>query len=209
MIEVLLTDPTWWYANRKTGGERNNKTKFGGGARKHYPLMKDAELLTLAPMVQSATAENCAIFMWATMPRLDFAIELLQTWGFRYATTAFVWIKTQKDSNQPVYGPGTYTASNAEVVLLGIKGSMQPARKMMPSVIIAPRTEHSAKPPIHGLIEKMYPGRVMVEMFARRTVPGWVCTGNQLTGQDVARALPAISQSVEQAESVQQLLRII
>lgn len=205
LIDVLLTDPPWWYANRKTGGERCNKTKFGGGASKHYDLMRDKDLLALADSVRAVMADNSACFMWATMPRLDFGIDLLKAWGFRYVTTAFTWIKTSPNSGQPIYGPGSYTASNPEIVLLGIRGSMPVARQMMPSVIHYPRGEHSAKPPIHQLIDELYPGGVKVEMFARRPAPGWICTGNQLTGQDIAQALPVIGTAPAKAIQHQQM----
>lgn len=177
--QVILADPPWHYNNRKTSGERCDKTKFGGGAMKHYPLMSDSDLLAMAPMVRAITDNNCALFMWATMPRLDFGLQLLQAWGFRYTTVAFVWVKTQKASGRPVYGPGYYTASNAEVVLLGVIGSMCPARKMLGSIIAHPRMEHSRKPDLHPIIQQMYPEVYKIEMFARRKYPGWDTWGNE------------------------------
>jgi N6-adenosine-specific RNA methylase IME4 len=178
---VILADPPWYYNNRKTGGERSNKTKFGGGAMKHYPLMKDAELLEMAPFVDTLAADNCALFMWATMPRLDFGIELLKGGGFRYATTAFTWVKPNRTTPGYFGGPGSYTASNAEVVLLGVRGSMRPARKMLASVIARPKTEHSRKPDdVHKAIDLMYPDARKIELFARRAYPGWDAWGNQV-----------------------------
>lgn len=190
--QVIYADPPWHYNNRKTGGERNDKTKFGGGAMKHYPLMPDADLLAMRPFIDSLADKNCALFMWATMPRLDFAIELLKGWGFRYATNAFTWVKHKKklsvsevlgdqmlDHNW-VYGPGYYTASNVEVVLLGIKGSMPPVRKMTPSIITTERFEHSRKPILHCEIDHMYPEAKKIELFARNDIglPSWDVWGN-------------------------------
>ena len=45
---------------------------------KHYPLMKDDELRDMKNFIGEITKDNAIMFMWATMPRLDFAIELMQ-----------------------------------------------------------------------------------------------------------------------------------
>jgi len=163
---------------------------------KHYPLMKDAELLDMRSFIDTLAADNCALFMWATYPRLDFSVELLKGWGFRYATVAFTWVKTRRGDAHPVYGPGFYTASNPEIVLLGVRGSVPPVRKMHPSVIQRPRGEHSRKPDdIHRAIDQMYPDSRKIELFARRPYPGWDAWGNQIDLQvgdpsTVCRDLP-------------------
>lgn len=209
-ISVLLCDPPWFYNNRKTGGERqaidkplplfgckpDKAPKFGGGARKHYPLMHDEQLLALAPLVKSVMAENSALFMWATSPRKDFAIDLLKAWGFRYTTEAFVWIKLTQDGSRPNYGPGFYTASNAESVLLGVRGSMPPVKKMTPSVLQTPWLGHSVKPQIHRVISNLYPSGHKVEMFSRRPVKRWHCIGNGISGLDINQELEQLSRDI-------------
>jgi N6-adenosine-specific RNA methylase IME4 len=43
-----------------------------------------------------------------------------------------------------------------------------------PSVIHAPRREHSRKPDeAYELIERMYPALPKIELFARQARPGW------------------------------------
>ena len=175
---LLFSDPPWHYNSRKSGGERKNKTKFGGGAQKHYPLMKDAELLAMRPLIDTLAEPNSAMLMWVTFPRLDFGIELLKAWGFRYTTAAFHWVKLGK-SGSPIYGPGYYTASNLESVLIGVRGSMPPDVKMMPSIIQHPRMEHSRKPDVfYEKARLLYPHGRALEMFARRQRPGWDVWGN-------------------------------
>lgn len=189
--QVILADPPWWYQNRKTGGERKNKAKFGGGARKHYPLMKDAELLAMRPFIDSLADENALLFMWATAPRMDFATDLVKAWGFIYCTIWSTWIKTTKNAgfiypaigNGLIYGGGSYTASNPEFVLVGRKGkALQQARAMTPSVFFAPRQErHSQKPEqIQEKIDFLYPDARKIELFARRPYSGWDCWGNEV-----------------------------
>lgn len=179
--DVIYSDPPWFYNSRKAGNERNYlPTKFGGGAEKHYPLMRDAEILALRPMLDGWANPNCALFLWATCPRLDSAIEILKGWGFRFTTVAFVWVKRAK-TNSLIFNPGYYTASNIEVVLLGVRGTMRPDRPMIQQVVEGPRREHSRKPDeVRRRIEAMYPNAQRLEMFAREHVDGWDTHGNEL-----------------------------
>lgn len=130
------------------------------------------------------------------MPKLDVCVDVLKAWGFRYATSAFTWVKTNSVSGTPRTGPGYYTASNVEVVLLGIKGRMPPARRLLNSVIMHPLMEHSKKPEeVQDKIELMYPNANKLELFARRERKGWTCTGDQLDGLDVRQFLEGIAKT--------------
>ena len=179
---LIFADPPWWYNNRKTGGERK-KPKFGGGAMKHYSLMKNPELMAMRPFIDQIAAKDSAMLMWVTYPTLDFGIQLLKEWGFRYTTAAFHWIKTcKRKPNKLIYGPGYYTASNPECVLIGVRGSMCPAVRMMPSVYLLPRGEHSKKPDLfYDLARELYPEGNRLELFARLERPGWDVWGNETT----------------------------
>jgi len=195
-VKILLTDPPWWYNDRKTGGERKDKTKFGGGCRKHYPVMTDPQLMALAPLINQVMANDSACLMWVTDPRQDFGIELIKKWGFRYVTAPFHWFKTVKDGSRFIYGPGFYTGSNHESVIMGVRGSMEPLEHLMESVIIAPRMAHSVKPPIHRLISRLYPTGRKVEMFARRPRKRWEAIGNGMTGRDIKDDLIDLSRQI-------------
>jgi len=181
--DVVYCDPPWHYNSRKAGAERLNKTKFGGGAEKHYQLMRDEELLEMRSMIDSLARENSVIFMWATCPKLQSALTLLTGWGYRYCTVAFVWEKVNRTNGEPIFNPGYYTASNVELVLLGARGSMRPERPMIQQVVKAPRREHSRKPDeVRVRIEQMYPCANRVELFARGQLEGWDAWGLELPG---------------------------
>ena len=166
---VIYADPPWFYNARN-----NKKTKFGGGAPGQYPLMKDSELLAMRSFIDSLADNNCALFMWVTMPRLDFGIELMKEWGFRYATNAFTWVKNSNKTGRLIYAPGYYTASNTELCLIGARGSMPPTMKMIESVFILPRGQHSVKPAnFREAIANMYPSKKKIELFARELVVDW------------------------------------
>ena len=188
--DVILSDPPWYYGDRKPQPNGKWKTNcrsyFGGGTSRRYPTMKDDEILALAPWVHSISAENSALFLWATCPRLDFALEFLRACGFRYSTVAFSWTKLDK-KGKPIAGPGYYTGSNLELVLLGVKGSMKPALSLTPSVIFHKRMEHIRKPDeVRKRIEIMYPEARRLEMFARPVhplwpkTPGWDTWGSEI-----------------------------
>ena len=184
---VIYADPPWFYNNRRMSGKR---TRFGGGAGAHYALMRDEEILGMADFVKRLAAENCALFLWSTCPRLDLAMRVLTEWGFRYVTTAFHWIKLGKASRVPIHGPGYYTGSCAEMVLLGIKGRMKPVMKLIPSLVEYPRMNHSVKPEVvRKRIERMYGDVPRIELFARCATPGWDVWGDESDNKDEQQVL--------------------
>lgn len=179
---VIYCDPPWAYNNRC----HHSKTKFGGGVHSHYPVMKTADIAAL-PVAEMA-AENCALLMWATFPRLPEALEVMKAWGFAYKTVAFTWVKTNPKSGTPYFGTGFYSKSNAEIVLLGIKGRMKPAFNDVSQVIIEPHPRgpdgkiiHSRKPDeTRRRIIRLFGDVPRVELFARERVEGFDAIGNQL-----------------------------
>ena len=182
--QVIYIDPPWYYNSRESLGERKNKTKFWWWAMKHYPLMRDKELLDFKEKIDQISNENCIMFMWAAMPRLDFAIDLMKYWGFSYKTVWFTWVKTNKDWSYRV-NPWYYTASNVELCIIWIKGKnnwlFKPAKSMINQIIAEPLREHSRKPDIvREYIEEMYPDKNRIEVFARTTSDNWNIYWNEI-----------------------------
>ncbi len=62
------------------------------------------------------------LFLWATFPNIQEALDVMRAWGFKYKTLGFSWIKTNKKNGKPFFGIGYYTKSNCEVCLIGVKG---------------------------------------------------------------------------------------
>jgi len=48
----------------------------------HYPTMPQADICAL----QIPSADNAALFLWATAPKLPEALEVMKAWGFTYKT---------------------------------------------------------------------------------------------------------------------------
>lgn len=178
--DVIEIDPPWFYNSRRNC----LPSKFGGGAEKHYSLMRDNELIEFKSTIDNLAKDNCIMFMWATMPRLDFAIRLMKNWGFNYKTVAFTWVKINKDSSYRI-NPGYYTASNIELVLIGIKGKnnglFKPAKTMINQIIAEEIREHSRKPDsVYKYINLMYPDKEKISIFARESRSGFDSWGNEI-----------------------------
>lgn len=154
--------------------------KKHGAVAAHYPTLKIPEIAKF-PVWALAHPEACALFMWATGPKLPEAIVLMALWGFRYATKAFTWVKTYEDGT-PIVGLGNYSRSDNEILLLGIRGEGMTKLRLDAGVretVHAPRAEHSKKPAVfHEKIEALFPGPY-VELFARSGRPGWDAFGNE------------------------------
>lgn len=157
---VIYCDPPWAYEYAETPRRK---------IENHYPTMTHSQLLEM----RVPAADDCMLFMWATSPKLAEAIEIMRAWGFEYLTCA-VWVKDR-------IGMGYHFRQQHELLLLGRKGHVQPPlpEHRPPSVIQAPRTEHSAKPEaVYGYIERMYPGIPRIELFSRMKRDGWDSWGN-------------------------------
>jgi N6-adenosine-specific RNA methylase IME4 len=171
---IIYADPPWKY-NART----NHKTRFSGGAEGHYALMSMADIAALP--VASLALPNCALFLWTTFPYLNEQIRLFDTWGFKYRTVGFTWVKTNPKNGQPFFGVGYYAKSNAEVCLLGIKGAMRPVTNKVSSLVIAPRREHSRKPDeVRNAIVTLFGDLPRIELFARARATGWDAWGNEI-----------------------------
>lgn len=131
--------------------------------------------------IANLAADNCALILWVTFPRLKEGIRVLEAWGFRYVTVAFNWFKTNK-SGTPFFGIGYYTKSNSEIALLGIKGKMKPVSNYVSQVVISPREEHSKKPDsVRDKIVELFGDVPRIELFARQETVGWDVWGNEVS----------------------------
>jgi len=178
---IIYADPPWSYEDKALAGNR--------GAICKYPVMGIDELKSLP--IKNIAADDAILFMWATLPKLPEALELTQSWGFKYKTTGFVWVKTNPKSGTPFFGMGRWTRANSEVVLLGTKGRpqrvsagvsqiVQVEEEILESSILKP---HSRKPDeVRKKIVQLCGEVPRIELFARESTPGWDVFGNEVQG---------------------------
>lgn len=169
---VIYCDPPWDYKGQKQHNGKGGKDT--GGAIKHYPTMTLKQLKKLP--IQEICEDDCIMFMWATSPHLDQAIELMKAWGFKWATVGFVWDKVRVN-------PGFYTMSQCELCLIGKRGKIPRPRgaRNIRQYVQSKRTRHSAKPDeVRSRIEQMFPLQNKIELFARTINDGWDVWGNEV-----------------------------
>ena len=152
--------------------------------------------------VKDLAAKNCLLFLWATMPKLPEILDVIDTWGFKYTTCAFSWIKLNPKGwlehgierrkkfiilRGGVYsGMGSWTNGNAELCLLAKRGRPNRLARNVKQVLLSPVGRHSAKPAeARERIIQLAGDLPRIELFAREKVPGWDAIGIDLDGSDV------------------------
>ena len=168
--QVLYADPPWDYAGKT---QQNGKVAVKS-ATDHYPTMTLAELKALK--VKDICDKKAILFMWSSSPHLPQAIELMEAWGFKYKTVAFVWEKQKTN-------PGYYTLSQCELCLVGVKGGIPSPRgsRKERQFLSAMRGRHSEKPAeIRERIKRMFPTQKKVELFSRAKPDDWDVWGNEV-----------------------------
>lgn len=180
---VILADPPWDYNNRSNRG----------AARRQYPTLPDEAICAL-PVAELARPDT-VLLLWATWPRLEAAIQVINAWGFRYMS-GFPWLKLTEAPRADLLGElwlkfrlgvGWWIRGVSEPVLIGVRENARPAPAPPPGVALDPdigglatiRFEHSQKPiQVHEYGER-WPGPYL-ELFARRPRPGWQVWGNEV-----------------------------
>ena len=175
-FDVLLLDPPWNYYGSATKP---------AAAGKHYTLIPDDEMekLPIAKIVKNPGV----VFLWATCPRLDFALECIKAWNLYFRGVAFVWIKT-KQNGEPIKAQGVRPSVVKPLTELVLVASSKRLERTLPlasesvcQTVFAPRGDHSTKPlEVQERIEQLYPDTTKLEMFARKYRKGWSCWGDAL-----------------------------
>ena len=165
---VIYADPPWRY----------DQKSLQGAAEKHYSTMSIEELCALP--VEYLAAKDCALFLWTTFPMIPEALRLIEAWGFKYRTAAFVWLKQNRKNHGWFYGLGFWTRGNAELCLFAKRGRPKRNSASVHQLIIKPIEQHSKKPDETRDRIVMLMGDVpRIELFARQKTEGWDVWGNE------------------------------
>ncbi|MDO8885751.1 MT-A70 family methyltransferase [Candidatus Oleimmundimicrobium sp.] len=180
--KILLCDPPWSYNNWSVIKDKKLNKKVG---RMEYPTMTLDDICALG--VDEITDKDCILFLWATMPCLDQAMKVIDSWGFKYKCCAFTWVKT---TSKGIYsGLGNWTLGNAELCLLATHKTFPKRKKPVKQIVMAQRGKHSSKPPeVRQRIVEMMGDIPRIELFARKpdalfedeTFNGWDVWGNEV-----------------------------
>ena len=169
---IINADPPWQFKVYSSKG-------LGRSAESHYPTMSLEEIKRLP--VDELAADDCALFMWTTVPLLQECFSIMKAWGFDYKTIAFVWIKQNKRTDSLFWGMGYWTRANAEFCMLATKGHPKRQSARVHQVIISHIQEHSKKPEeARDRIVQLIGDLPRVELFARTKNDGWDAWGNEI-----------------------------
>lgn len=160
--EVIYADPPWQYSTGTTTPNRQIEN--------HYPTIATSEIASM----DVPAAEDCVLYLWATVPLLPDGLQVLDAWGFQYKSHV-CWDKRR-------IGLGHWFRVSHELLLLGVRGKVSPPepRLRFNSVLSVKRGKHSRKPDeARQMIERTWPNHSRLEMFARQRWPGWDTHGNQ------------------------------
>ena len=159
---IIYADPPWKYYE---GGHKNQS--------RYYNTMTIDEICNLP--VKDLTADNCILFLWVTFPILPDCFKVIESWGFKYSTCGFVWIKSKQDRTGFAFGLGSWTRSNAELCLIATKGSIERKDASISQIIYEPLEEHSKKPNIvRDKIIQLVGDLPRIELFAKGKLSnGW------------------------------------
>jgi len=167
--DVILADPPWSFSE---GGHAQGvyPNRY---ARNHYPPMGLEEIKGLGEKLP--VAEDAVLFLWVPATLLKHGLEVVEAWGFTYKSN----LVTVKDK----LGMGNYFRIRHEFLLLGVKGRIGvplPGSRQ-DSVLEVRRGKHSEKPEeVYEMIERMYPGKTYLELFARKKRENWQAWGNEI-----------------------------
>lgn len=181
---IIYADPPWSY-----GGSGK------GCPEKHYQTMDTIDICKFD--VKSISDDDCLLFIWGTWYKLKDCLQVLEAWGFRYISCAFVWAKTNKNynpnqgsffpstdfelSDNSFFGLGSWTRSNTEFCLLGKKGKPKRYNNSISQLVYQPLTVHSKKPDqVRDAIVKLAGDLPRLEMFCRYPALGWDVFGNEV-----------------------------
>ena len=166
---IIYADPPWSYQGKM----------MNSSVTDHYSVMTIDDICKLP--VKDISDNNCILFMWVTLPKLNEFMKVIKSWGFEYKSTAFVWCKKNKISNSFFLGLGRWTRANPEICVLATKGKPKRLSNSVRQLQVFPIEQHSKKPDqFKNLILELVGDLPRIELFARQKINGWDCWGNEV-----------------------------
>ncbi len=179
--KIIYADPPWHYHNFDNGVDMAKARRLGNATKWRVTPYTAMELEDLKKLpIKSISETDSVLCLWAVYPALPDAFELIQSWGYKYKTVLFTWVKLNRSGIRHFVGLGNYTRANAEICLLATKGKGctvldRTIRQIYESRMIG----HSKKPNgIRDKIIKLFGDLPRIELFARTKVHGWDVWGN-------------------------------
>jgi|SRR5579862_606811 len=164
-FDLIVADPPWRYEHC----EANNRE-----IENHYGTASIPEIFQHFGQANPKTKDDQILFLWATAPKLEEALQVMSAWGFCYRSCA-VWDKE-------AIGMGYWWRIQHELLLVGVRGepAVTPECERVSSIFRERRTQHSLKPEsVMCWIERAFPLAAKLEMYQRKPRKGWAGWGNE------------------------------
>ena len=176
--QIIYADPPWKYQG----------LMMNSSVTDHYQWATLEDICKIP--VKNISNDNCILFMWVTMPKLNEFMEIVKAWGFEYKSCAFVWVKMNKKSQDTYFmGQGRWTRANPEICILATKGKPKRISAAVRQLVTSPIQEHSRKPSeVRNRIVQLMGDLPRIELFARppkgllfedESYKGWDVWGNE------------------------------
>jgi len=164
---VIYADPPWRY----DAGDQHTFEEQETVKDTHYSDMTFDEICQV-PVSQMA-CNDCVLFLWVPAPLNERAFQIVKAWGFEYKAQ-MVWDKVK-------HNVGHHVSVRHELLFLCHRGIPPKVPKLVDSVYVEERTEHSKKPAyFRQLIDELFPIGKRIELFARGNIPEhWDRWGNE------------------------------
>ena len=176
---IVYADPPWNFSSKCLFLYQNER--FKKTLNEHYYKTQSKAWIKKLP-VNEITHKDCALFLWSTDAHMKEAIEVMEAWGFKYKTVAFIWEKLTRNG-KTCANLGSWTMKNYEICLLGTKGKMLQYKKQnnIYQKVAEERTKHSKKPyKVRKNIESLFGDLPRIELFAREHSKGWDVWGDEV-----------------------------
>jgi N6-adenosine-specific RNA methylase IME4 len=180
---TILSDPPWRFSNRsgKMAPEHRRLHRYG--------TMSLEEILEL-PVARIARPRS-HLYLWVPNALLPEGLEVMARWGFTYKTH-LIWYKVRKDGGPDGRGVGFYFRNVTEVCLFGVRGSLRtgaPGRRQV-NLLATRKGAHSFKPEELYKVIEACSYAPFIELFARRSRPGWTAWGDEAPEEFVLQSPP-------------------
>ena len=177
-----VADPPWSFRDKgsRFAPDQKRPTPLFPGEVRIYNTMELDDICALP--VQTMMRQQSHLYLWCPMALLEtHPWKVFAAWGFDYKT-GLIWRKLTKNGKEGFYG-GHYFRGAHEVCLLGVRGGILTSEPRNVRSIFSAQGEkvgkHSSKPSrLQEIAERASPGPYL-ELFGRRSRPGWVVWGDQ------------------------------
>lgn len=176
---IIYADPPW---RQWEGGWKDPIQHYDTLSVEEIKNYKDKSGRKISDLAH----DNCILFLWASHPYINDAMEVINAWGFKYSTIGFIWIKSLKDGTGFHFGLGSWTRANTEPCYIATKGTIERKDAGISQIIYEPLREHSRKPDIiRDKIVQLVGDLPRIELFARNNRPPNLYGNNIFDGWDV------------------------